>query len=1229
MVNISTIGPINHLLPFYMDNRYRLIRPLLAERILLLDGAMGSLIQKVGLTEEDFRGSRFADHPTPLKGNNDVLSITRPDVIKDIHRQYLEAGADIIETNSFNATTISQADYGTEAYVYDINRAAAANAKEMALLYSTPERPRFAAGSIGPTSKTASMSPDVNDPGFRAITFDQLATAYAEQVRGLLDGGVDLFIVETIFDGLNAKAALYAIERELEARGVTDTFPVMVSATVADKSGRILSGQTLEAFLYSVSHIDLLTFGLNCSFGARDMMPYLTDIGRRSPFYVSAYPNAGLPNQFGEYDESPEIMAEKIQDFLDQGTVNILGGCCGTTPAHIAAMAKRLEQHYKIHQPAEPEHTMRLSGLDGEIVSKDVKPFYKVGERTNVAGSRKFVRLISEKKYDEALDIARAEVEAGADVIDVNMDDAMLDAVAEMTTFLNLLAAEPDVAKLPIMIDSSKWEVIEAGLKCLQGKAIVNSISLKKGEEEFLREAAIIQRYGAAVVVMAFDEKGQATSFDRRTEICARAYKLLTEKLNFEPADIIFDPNVLAIATGLPEHDDYAVDFIRTVEWIKANLPHAKISGGISNLSFSFRGNTYIRECIHSVFLHHAIAKGMDMGIVNPGSMVEYDTIESSLRDKIEDLVLNRRPDATDIMLAAAEEFKQVKGASAAHNDEWRKGTVEERLRHALAKGITEHLDADIAEALDKYPRALDIIEKPLMDGMNYVGELFGQGKMFLPQVVKTARVMKRAVEILQPTIERQKAEEGLQGTSAGKVVMATVKGDVHDIGKNIVCVVLACNNFEIVDLGVMVETDTIVNAVIESKADALGLSGLITPSLDEMIAVVKALEERGITIPVMIGGATTSPIHTAVKIAPCYSGPVIHVKDASQNAYVLNAIFTGDKDFLQNLKEEQQALRDQNDAAQRPQLTLQQARDLKPKREWNAVPMDKPAMPGVNILKDIQIPDLAPFINWKMFLSAWKVDPQLFDFVDIMGDDRKIERWLKAQPEELRESAQHTAKLIDDAHFYLKRMTDEEMTQCHAVIGLFPANSTDNDEVILFADESRQTELTRFAFMRQTRQNADGTTLSLADYVAPAPFQDHVGLFAATSSVGLKEHTDRLRAQGDDYGSIMCQLLADRLAEALSEWLHLEVRRNFWAYSPNEHHEHSELLRANYRGIRPAIGYPISPDRTHMTQLFQALNVTEATGITLTENFIMQPLSSVCGFYFEHDFARYFAIKQ
>ena len=1187
---------------------------MLAERVLLLDGAMGSLIQKEGLSEEDFRGERFASHPQPLKGDNDVLGLTRPDVIRGIHRQYLEAGADIIETNSFNSTKISQSDYGMEGYVYEMNKAAAENARAEAEAYTTETKPRFVAGSMGPTNKTASMSPDVNNPGYRAITFDELAAAYREQACGLLDGGVDIFLVETVFDALNAKAALYAIEEELKARGL-ERFPVMLSATVADKSGRILSGQTLGALLNSVRHVDLLTFGLNCSFGAKDMMPYLTEIGRRSPYMVSAYPNAGLPNQFGAYDETPEMMAEKVSELLESGTVNIIGGCCGTTPAHIAAMAKRLSSARR-HEPAEASHEMALSGLDTKLVAKSEKNFYRVGERTNVAGSRKFVRLIQEKKYDEALEIARAEVEAGADVIDVNMDDAMLDSASEMTTFLNLMASEPDVARLPVMIDSSKWEVIEAGLKCLQGKGIVNSISLKKGEDEFLREASTIMKYGAAVVVMAFDEQGQATTFERRTEICSRAYKLLTGRLGFEPADIIFDPNVLAIATGLPEHDNYAVDFIRTVEWIKKNLPHAKISGGVSNLSFSFRGNTYVRECMHSVFLHHAVAVGMDMGIVNPGAMIEYDDIPQELREKIEDLVLNRRPDATEVMLSIAEQYKGgTKTAVARPSDDWRSGSVEERLSHALEKGVTEHLEEDLKEALPHYSRALDIIEKPLMDGMNRVGELFGAGKMFLPQVVKTARVMKRAVEILQPTIEAEKAASGERGTSAGRVVLATVKGDVHDIGKNIVAVVLACNNYEVIDLGVMVETETIVETAIREKADAIGLSGLITPSLDEMIAVVKGLEARGSKIPVMIGGATTSAVHTAVKIAPCYSGPVVHVKDASQNAYILNALLTHDEKFLSELRASQETLRRGQKATTGDTEPVR-----RPERDWDKVTLHEPRHMGRTVLDNIALEEIAPLINWRMFLVAWKVNGDFAGVTDVATEE-DAEKWLRDYAGPDKEKAREASKLMVEGRKTLRKMMGEKLTKAQAVVGIYAANSSvDADEVKVYGDNERTEEVKRLRFQRQSNRHADaeGVGLSLSDYVAPAPYRDYIGFFAATAGVGLKEHTDALRAKGDDYTAIMMQLLADRLVEALSEWLHRRVTTDIWGYAPSE----SVAI-----GIRPAIGYPISPDHSHKKDLFDLMDVSGQIGMRLTENLMMEPVSSVSGFYFDKEFARYFNI--
>ena len=1192
-----------------MENHYNLLRQILSERVLLLDGAMGSLIQKVGLSEEDFRGEKFKNHPRNLKGDNDILVLTRPDVIADIHRQYLEAGSDIIETNTFNATSVSQADYGTEPFVYEINKAAASLARKVAEQYSTPDWPRFVAGSMGPLNKTASMSPDVNDPGYRAVTFDQLADAYTEQVRGLLDGGADMFLVETIFDTLNAKSALYAIERELRSRSI-DKFPVMVSATIADKSGRTLSGQNIDAFLNSVSHIDLLSVGLNCSFGADEMKPYLRSLGRRAPFFISAYPNAGMPNQFGEYDQTPDIMAQQIQKYLDEGLVNIIGGCCGTTPAHIRAMAQILASA-QVHRPQDNAHQMNLSGLDAVLVDKSVKSFYKVGERLNVAGSRKFVRLISEKKYDEALEIARAEVEAGADIIDVNMDDAMLDAEHEMVTFLNLLAAEPDVARLPIMIDSSKWNVIIAGLKCLQGKAIVNSISLKESEEKFLAHAQEIRQFGAATVVMAFDEKGQADTFERRIEICGRAYKLLTEKVGFEPADIIFDPNILASATGIEEHNNYAVDFIRTVHWIKANLPYAKISGGVSNLSFSFRGNNPVREAMHSVFLHHAVEAGMDMGIVNPSAMVEYDEIPAELRERVEDVVLNRRTDATERLIDYAETAKQqAVGATHAQHNEWRETTVEERLQYALAKGITEFLEPDIAEALQKYPLAIDIIERPLMDGMNKVGELFGAGKMFLPQVVKTARVMKKAVEILKPTIEEQKRQSGQAGSSSGKILIATVKGDVHDIGKNIVGVVLACNNFEVIDLGVMVPCEKIVEAAIENNVDAIGLSGLITPSLDEMINVVRALEARNLRIPVMIGGATTSDIHTSVKIAPEYSAPVAYVKDASQNAYVANALINKDKDFIEKLRQHQEEVRRANSTKQK------QAEQPKASNSIIFSDIEKPQTLEPIILNNIPIVEVAPLINWRMLLMAWKVLDEFPDIEQVTNRD-EANRWFASYKGDNKEKAQEALNVLVDAHRVLDKMISDEITHLHAVARIFAANRTDSG-VTLFADDNRQKELHTFTFGR----GANGD--SLDDFICPPSHADYVGMFAATSGVGLKDYTDKLNAEGNEYEALMTGLVADRLAEALSEWLHYQIRTKYWAYSPNEQFDARALIKGQYRGIRPAIGYPACPDHELKRLLFNILDVTKNTHIELTETLFMLPVSSVCGFYLGQPHAKY-----
>lgn len=1187
------------------NNRYALLREILTRRVLLLDGAMGSLIQKVGLKEEDFRGEMFVNHPMPLKGNNDVLVLTCPDVIKAIHRQYLEAGSDIIETNSFNATSVSQADYGLESEVYAINKAAATIAREMADEFSTPDKPRFVAGSMGPTNKTASMSPDVNNPGYRAITFDQLAEAYGEQVRGLLDGGADIILIETVFDTLNAKAALYAVNRELENRGI-EKFPVMISATVADKSGRILSGQTVEALLYSVSHIELLSVGLNCSFGAHDMMPYIDELGKKSPYLVSAYPNAGMPNQFGEYDQTPDKMAQQIKDFLEGGLVNILGGCCGTTPGHIRAMAQIIDTAH-IHKPATTDHTMHLSGLDALTVSKAQRQFYNVGERTNVSGSRKFARLISEGKYDEALDIARLEVEQGADIIDVNMDDAMLDAEKEMVTFLNLMAAEPEVARLPVMIDSSKWQVIEAGLKCLQGKAIVNSISLKEGEEIFLSHARTIKRYGAAVVVMAFDEKGQADTYERRIEICSRAYKLLTEQAGFEPADIIFDPNVLAIATGIDAHNNYGVDFIRTCRWIKENLPHAKISGGVSNLSFAFRGNNPVREAMHCVFLHHAVREGMDMGIVNPATLMDYDSIPAELRERIEDVVLNRRPDATERLVDYAETARsQAMGKNSTVDMSWRNASVEQRLQHALQKGITEYLETDLSEALSIYPLAIDIIEKPLMDGMNMVGELFSEGKMFLPQVVKTARVMKRAVEILRPTIEEEKRKSGKENTTAGKVLMATVKGDVHDIGKNIVSVVMACNNFEVIDLGVMVETDTIVNAAIQHKVDAIGLSGLITPSLEEMIKVVQALKAKGVKVPVMIGGATTSEIHTAVKIAPEYDGHVAWVKDASQNAYVATALINGDKQYINNLKARQETLRQDNSQRRKDDNISDIVATTSTPTDSNEAHV-VPRHIGRTVLRDINIADVAPFVNWRMYLTAWRMTGD-FTGLDKISTVEEGDTWLANYKGDNKEKAREAIKTLLDGKAMLQRIIEEKLTSLNAVVELTPANSN-GDDIIIYTDDNRNKERARLHFERQANTDSYSQTSSLADRMPKEGTKGYMGFFAATAEAS-RRHLE------DSYDDICLGLVADRLAEALSEWLHYKVRTDLWGYSPDEPLDPTNIIKGHYNGIRPAIGYPSVPNHEQKKTLFDITDATVNTGIELTETLAMKPGASVCGYY-------------
>jgi 5-methyltetrahydrofolate--homocysteine methyltransferase len=1189
----------------------RSIKPLLKERVLLLDGAMGTMIQRYKLTEEDYRGKRFRDHPCDLQGNNDLLSLTRPGVIREIHEAYLMAGADIIETNTFNATSVSQADYQMESMVFEINVESARIAAEAAASYTakTPGKPRFVAGSMGPTNKTASMSPDVNDPGYRAISFDELKNAYFEQVRGLVEGGVDLLLVETIFDTLNAKAALMAIEEFMGNRG--ERIPVLVSGTITDASGRTLSGQTLEAFMLSLEHVKLLAMGLNCSLGAKEIRPYLQEMSEKSPHFVSVHPNAGLPNQFGEYDETPEQMALQIKDFLDHGYVNIVGGCCGTTPDHIRAFASLLGSAVP-RLPPPYGNGLKLSGLE-PLTAFEGSNFINIGERCNVAGSKKFARLIREKKYEEALEIARKQVEDGAQILDVNLDDAMLDAEHEMVTFLNLLLAEPEISRIPIMIDSSKFSVIEAGLKCIQGKAVVNSISLKEGESEFLKQAETIRRYGAAVIVMAFDEQGQADSFKRRTEICTRAYDLLTKKLALPPDDIIFDPNVLAIGTGIEEHNNYAVDYINTARWIKENLPHARVSGGISNLSFSFRGNNTVREAIHSVFLYHAIHAGLDMGIVNPGLLQVYDEIPADLLEYVEDLVLNRRSDATERLIAYSATLEETE-KTVEKRDQWRELTVEERLKHALVKGITEFIEQDALEAHQKYGLGLKVIEGPLMAGMNVVGDLFGDGKMFLPQVVKSARVMKRAVATLLPFIEMEKGEgEEGQSRSAGKVLLATVKGDVHDIGKNIVGVVLGCNNFEVIDLGVMVPTDRILDEAQAQKADIVGLSGLITPSLEEMIHVAAEMERRQMSQPLLIGGATTSKIHTAVKIEPSYSRPVIHVKDASKSVGVVSALISKDQReaFAARIRKEHEALRDSYAGAGRgiEYLTLEEARKNRLQISWSPQSVAAPNKPGIHTLLDFPMEQIREYINWVFFFVTWELRGK---FPDIFENPRY---------------GTEARKLYEDAQEMLDRLIGEKWLSANAVFGLFPANA-EGDDILVYEDESRAAVLTRFTNLRNQTRKEGLPNLCLSDFVAPAGtgIPDYLGAFAVTAGLGIDKKLEEFIADHDDYSAIMLKALADRLAEAFTELLHHEIRKEYWGYAGNEDLGMDDLFREKYQGIRPAHGYPACPDHSEKEVLFNLLNAGQC-GIRLTENYSMFPAASVSGLVFAHPEASYFFV--
>lgn len=1199
-------------------NKKQSFLQLLKERILILDGGLGTMIQGFKLQEEDYRGERFKTFPGELRGNNDLLCLTRPDVIKSIHRQYLEAGADIFATNTFNANAISMDDYGTSAYVREINVAAGRLAREVAdtFMAEHPGRTVFVAGSIGPTNKTASMSSEVSDPAYRAVTYMDLYTAYKEQVEALIDGGVDIVLFETTFDTLNVKAGLEAAETVLNEKG--KDLPIMLSLTLSAQGGRTFSGQTLTAFLASVQHTNIVSVGLNCSFGAADMKPYLADLAKHAPYYISAYPNAGLPNSFGAYDETPEKMAVHVKPFVEEGLVNILGGCCGTTPAHIARFPE-LVKGARPHIPAKKPDSLWLSGL--ELL--EVKPennFITIGERCNVAGSRKFLRLIKEGSYEEALTIARKQVEDGAQVIDINMDDGMLDGVKEMTTFLNLVASEPDIARVPVMIDSSKWEVIEKGLMCVQGKSIVNSISLKEGEELFLRHAARIKQLGAATVVMAFDEQGQADTFERKIEICSRAYRLLTERIGFNPQDIIFDPNVLAIATGMEDHNGYGLAFIRATEWIKKHLPGAKVSGGVSNLSFSFRGNNYVREAMHAVFLYHAIAKGMDMGIVNPSSSVVYEDIEPAFRSLIEDVVLARRPEAAEELI----QWTVDNGRLTVNKEQLSivdsQLSIEDRLENALIKGIGDHLEEDLKEALEKYPYAVDIIDGPLMSGMNKVGDLFGAGKMFLPQVVKTARTMKKAVAILQPVIEAEKRASG--SAKAGKVLFATVKGDVHDIGKNIVSIVLACNNYEVIDLGVMVPADVIVRKALEEKPDLVCLSGLITPSLEEMVHVADEMQKAGLTVPIMVGGATTSKLHTAIKIAPHYDYPVIHVLDASQNPLIAAKLLNPEtrNAYVEELNREYEALRNSMNCRKEELVSLEEARANRLKIDWTQyVPVEPRRKGGVQVIPHIPLEEVIPYINWTFFFNAWKLNGRFSEISRVHGCDSCRASWLASFPESDRAKAAEAMQLHKEAMRLLDRLVRMKADYCRAVYGFFPSNSEGDD--LWIGD-------TRLPLLRQQVKREDSVYKSLVDYVIPKSDgrTDYVGVFVVTGGAGAEKLKSRFEAEGDTYSSMLLQTLTDRLAEATAEYLHEKVRKEFWGYAPDEALPISDLYKAKFQGIRPAVGYPSLPDQWLNFTLDRLLDMSQI-GVSLTDNGAMCPTASVSGIYLAHPAAEYFMI--
>jgi len=1195
------------------------LRELLTHRILMLDGAMGTMIQRYTLSETDFRGARFADHGVDVKGNNDLLSLTQPDVVREIHQAYLEAGADLIETNTFSATSVAQQDYGLAHVAYDINLEAAKIAKIACAAYSTRDKPRFVVGALGPTPKTASISPDVNDPGARNVSFDELVASYGEQARGLLDGGVDLLIVETIFDTLNAKAALFAIDAEFVRRGAR--VPLMISGTVTDASGRILSGQTVEAFWNSVRHAKPLTVGLNCALGAALMRPYIEELANLADTFISVYPNAGLPNPMAEtgFDETADVTSSLLKEFAQSGFVNIAGGCCGTTPDHIRATAQAIEGIAPRVVPNVPP-LMRLSGLEPVTISDD-SLFVNVGERTNVTGSKAFARLILNEKYEDAVAVARQQVESGAQIIDVNMDEGMLDSAAAMDRFLKLIGSEPDIARVPVMIDSSKWSVIETGLKCVQGKCIVNSISMKEGEVPFIEQARLARRYGAAVIVMAFDEQGQADTYERKIGICERSYRLLVDTVGFPPEDIVFDPNVFAIATGIEEHNNYAVDFIEATRWIRQNLPLAKVSGGVSNVSFSFRGNDHVREAIHTVFLYHAIRAGMTMGIVNAGQLGVYEDIGLELRERVEDVVLNRRADAGERLVQLAETIK-AGGKERKEDLAWRAEPVGKRLAHALVRGITQHIVEDTEEARAQVAarggRPIEVIEGPLMDGMNIVGDLFGAGKMFLPQVVKSARVMKQAVAHLIPFIEAEKSAAGGEVRAKGKLVIATVKGDVHDIGKNIVSVVLQCNNFDVINMGVMVPADKILAMAREEKADMIGLSGLITPSLEEMQHVAREMQRQGFKVPLLIGGATTSRVHTAVKIAPHYSnGPVIYVSDASRSVGVCQSLVSDDAatKYIADVKSEYERVRAQHAAKKGPELiALNDARANATRIDWSSTVPPKPKFIGRRTFKNYDLAMIAKYVDWGPFFQTWDLHGP---FPQILADEVVGE---------------HARQVFAEGEKMLERIVNERWLKANGAVAFFPANSV-GDDIELYADATRREVIfTWHGLRQQTRKPVlDGVpnpNQCLSDFIAPktSGIEDYIGLFAVTSGIGVDKREAAFQAHHDDYGAIMLKSIADRLAEAFAEMLHERVRRDLWGYATDEALTNEELVRETYRGIRPAPGYPACPEHSVKRALFEALHAEEI-GMALTENYAMSPASSVSGFYFSHPQSKYFGV--